>query len=111
MGNQAKTDNRSLALKVELRRRALARAGLASARVLDLFAGEGHVWREMRKHVNITSYAPCDREPRLPGCVKGEAERLVLAFDLSRFDVIDIDTYGEPWACWLSAARRRPWCC
>jgi hypothetical protein len=54
----------------------------------------------------VSSYTPCDRQPRFPGCIKGDAERLCEAFDLSRFDAIDVDVYGSPWACWLAIAKR-----
>ena len=101
-----KTDNASLPKKLELRRYVLGKACFPELRVLDLCAGAGHIWRALREEYPVASYTPCDQKPRLPGCIKGEAARLIDAFDLSRFNVIDIDTYGEPWECWLKAASR-----
>lgn len=102
-----KTDTKDLNLKVKARLWALSRLGRPGPyRVLDLCAGEGLVWAEMRRHVAVSAYTPCDREPRLPGTIKGEAERLAQAFDLSRFDAIDIDVYGDPWATWQALLPR-----
>jgi hypothetical protein len=103
---QKKTDNRSLRLKIEIRTKALAAAGLTHVRVLDLCAGEGDIWREMRKHVDVTSYVPVDRKPRAFGSIKGEALTIARAIDLTMFDVIDVDTYGSPWEIWLNLAQR-----
>jgi hypothetical protein len=101
-----KTDNASLALKLELRRWVITRAGLTTLRILDLCAGEGHIWRNMRQEYEVASYTPCDRKPRMAGVIKGEAAILAGTFDLARFNVIDVDTYGEPWECWLKISSR-----
>jgi len=108
MSHQTKTDNRRLDLKVQLRRHTLDQAQLGAIRVLELCAGEGAVWRTMRRHVKVADYVPVDIAPRLPGTLKGDVmdERFLSAFDLSRFTVIDIDTYGEPWKPWRHVFER-----
>ena len=101
-----KTDNSSLQQKIELRRRvcALLRQPL---RVLDLFAGEGRVWWGMQNYFEIGSYTPVDEQPRMSGIVKMRVTpRTVRGFDLSQFNVIDIDCYGEPWEIWNELAKR-----
>jgi hypothetical protein len=105
MSSNKKTDNRNLELKVAVRKLTIERAGFDRLRVLDLCAGVGKIWARMRTHYPVDAYTPCDRAPRMPGVIRGEAERLVEAFDLRRFNVIDIDTYGEPWECWLKVAE------
>jgi hypothetical protein len=102
MTEQIKTDNKNLDAKILLRRRVLDEAKFAEHRVLDLCAGEGSVWRAMRQHAKLDDYVPVDLEPRLPGTIVGNVkdERFLSAFDLSRFNIIDIDTYGEPWKPW-----------
>lgn len=95
-----KTDNHSLRQKIELRRQvcALLRQPL---KVLDLFAGEGRVWWGMKEFCEIESYTPVDQKPRVSGVIKMTVSaRTVRGFNLSRFNVIDVDCYGEPWEVW-----------
>jgi len=97
-----KTDNRNLSAKVALRRHVLDANGITSCRVLDLFAGEGHIWKAMAKHITLETYMPVDRKPRMAGTVKATiTPRFLSALDLTRFNVIDVDTYGEPWEFYL----------
>ena len=108
MTEQIKTDNKNLDAKIQLRRRVLDEAKFAEHRVLDLCAGEGVVWRTMRHHAKLDDYVPVDLEPRLPGTIVGDVkdERFLSAFDLSRFNIIDIDIYGEPWKPWSFIQKR-----
>ena len=107
MAKQKKTDNKSLNLKVALRARVIREAGLGELRVLDLCAGAGHIWREMGKAHKIIAYVPVDQKPRMPGTIKGAlSNRLLAAFDMAGFNVVDVDTYGEPWLAWLNLSVR-----
>ncbi|HEV1992501.1 MAG TPA: hypothetical protein VGR34_06520 [Candidatus Dormibacteraeota bacterium] len=108
MSQQVKTDNRRLDLKIQIRRKTLEHAALGELRVLDLCAGAGEIWRTMRQHVKIADYVPVDVAPRLPATLHGDImdERFLSAFDLSRFTVIDIDAYGEPWKPWRYILER-----
>jgi hypothetical protein len=92
-----KTDNHNLNQKVALRR--IICTQLAEPlRVLDLFAGEGKLWTEMRKTFTLASYTPVDEKPRQPGAIKMKVDaRTVRAFDPKQFNVLDLDSYGEPW--------------
>jgi hypothetical protein len=104
-----KCDNRSLDHKVQLRTEAIDRAqpGLGPLRVLDLCAGLGLVWKATRILRPIESYTPNDIKPRMPGCLKGDLSPHSLdRFDLADFNVIDVDTYGEPWSAWAYLAPR-----
>jgi hypothetical protein len=102
MGNYVKTDNRALDWKVTLRRKVLDEADLGELRVLDLCAGEGQIWREMRRHVKVGIYLPVDREIRQPGMIRGDVldTRFLAGLETERYNVIDVDTYGEPWVPW-----------
>src|SRR5437762_960995 len=102
VSNGTKTDNRSLELKLKIRRWTLGLAKLEGLRILDLCAGEGRIWKAMRQHAEVLAYTPCDRAPRAPGTIRGDATdpRFLAAFDYSKFNVIDVDTYGEPWDTW-----------
>lgn len=99
-------DTTSMASKVALRLRLLQERGLSSVSVLDLYAGEGHVWKEMRKHVAVTSYMPVDIKRRQRGTLVMPAAFAARRLDLSGFDVIDIDAYGEPWRPAFAVLRR-----
>ncbi len=102
MSQQTKTDNKSLDAKVQLRLKVLGAAALGELRILDLCAGEGEIWRAMRRHVKLSSYVPVDQAPRQAGTLVGDITdmRFLAAFDLSRYNVMDVDTYGEPWVPW-----------
>ena len=97
-GTRIVTDNGSLATKLALRERTLAVAGLVDdVRVFDVCAGEGRIWDAMRRRVRVTRYLPVDKQPRLKGAFELEAIQALRAVDVSAFNAIDIDTYGDPW--------------
>ena len=103
----SKTHIANLALKVELRRRVLRYARFRALRVLDLYAGEGKIWGELRSEFPTAEYMPCDIRPRMPGTVKANVTPLfVEAVASAQYNVVDIDTYGEPWATWTGIAKR-----
>src|ERR1019366_2086972 len=105
--NKHKTDNRSLADKQELRRRVIQEAQLEPLRVLDLFAGEGQVWNSLRKQLNVQSYTPVDKDARQEGQIRIKiTPRVIQALDLTRYNCIDVDTYGEPWTIWSEILPR-----
>lgn len=107
MGSGKKTDNKSLELKCALRRRLIRDAGLTDLRVLDLCAGAGNIWRDMARTHKISHYVPVDQEPRMPRTIKAAIpDRLLSAFDMSAFNAVDVDTYGEPSAAWLNTFPR-----
>lgn len=94
---KTKTDNRNLRQKVDLRT-AICSQLKEPLRVLDLFSGEGRIWAAMRENFKLAAYTPVDEKPRQPGAIKLKVDaRTVRAFDAQRFNVIDIDSYGEPW--------------
>jgi hypothetical protein len=102
-----KTDNRSLSMKLQLRRRVLEEAKFDSLQVLDLCAGEGHIWRALLEEFRVTSYVPVDKHPRMAGTVRGNLTgRFLDAFNLECFNVVDIDTYGEAWEPWRNIFER-----
>jgi hypothetical protein len=100
-----KTDNHSLRQKIELRREVCTLLG-QPLKVLDLFAGEGRVWWKMKDFFQIESYTPVDQKPRMAGTIKMTVTpRTIHAFDFSQHNVVDVDTYGEPWEVWGELAR------
>lgn len=106
-----KTDNHLAAVndKVALRHEALAAVG--DAHVLDLFAGKGMMFGTVWHRA--TSYLGADKElsqvlAHPQPCHHAEAQIMLRALDLARFNVFDLDAYGSPWAeVTILAARRR----
>jgi hypothetical protein len=106
MGAAKKTDNASLSTKVAIRRWLLERMGVTDAYVLDTCAGLGKVWSAMEDHVQIRQWTRCDVKPRRAGVLAVEATTALEKFDLSLYNVVDIDPYGEPWAPFRAFLRR-----
>lgn len=101
-----KTDNVDLDAKLELRSWLLERMEIDRVRVLDTCSGLGHVWRAMASRATIDQWVRCDEKPRQPGVLKITAVESVRRLPLDRFNVIDIDPYGEPWEAYAIALRR-----
>lgn len=117
-----KTDNHSLKDKCALRRLLIEEAHLDPLRVLDLFAGEGNIWNELRRQsrdpeapppLNVAAYTPIDSvakqtgqirfkiTPRLIASLNGDPDVTTYTGDgLSRYNVVDCDTYGDPFELW-----------
>lgn len=107
MGTMRKTNNSNLELKVDLRRTVLKAAGFKDLRILNLYAGGGEIWTPLRSEFHFASYMPCDLKPQMPGTLKANVTPLfVEAIAGGNFNVVDIDTYGEPWEIWASVAKR-----
>lgn len=85
-----KTDNKSVANKVFLRRKATEH--LNEIRVLDLFAGKNVLWNSIDK---IRHYG-VELIPDKGANLTADAKRAVRSLDLSQFNVIDCDSYGIP---------------
>lgn len=117
-----KTDNHSLEEKCVLRRLLVEIAGFESLHVLDLFAGEGNIWRELRRQsrdpeapppLRVERYTPVDAAakqagqlrfkitPRLIASLNGDETVTAYAGNgLNRYNVVDVDTYGDPFEIW-----------
>jgi hypothetical protein len=103
MGASAKTDNDNLASKLALRRHFLARyhAGTRPS-VIDCCQGDGVTWKTLRKEF-ACAYFGADVKPK-KGRLKIDSSR-ILAQPGWSYDVIDVDTYGTPWAHWDGILR------
>src|SRR6266851_4569188 len=119
-----KTDNNSLPDKCAIRRQVIEEAKLEPLRVLDLFAGEGHIWNELRRNprvvdedhpagLQVQKYTPVDSAARQPGQIRAKiAPRLIAALNgdeetniftcdgLARYNCVDVDTFGDPFQLW-----------
>ena len=105
-------------------------AKLEPLRVLDLFAGEGHIWTDLRRTprvidadhprpLQVTRYTPVDSASRQTGQIKFKiTPRLIASLNgdndeetftgegLKRYNVIDVDCFGDPFAIWQAVLFR-----
>jgi len=98
-----KTDNSALNYKAELRKRFLPK----EAKVLDLFCGNGEMYRRAYKG-RVKKYLGIDNEKihsdRL--CIKTNNIDYILENDISNFNVFDLDDYGSPWRVFYIILRK-----
>lgn len=93
-----KTDNHNLRAKLDLRRHFLRVYHADGARVLDCCQGHGVIWSRLRSEFHVRSYLGLDVKPK-PGRLLVDSSRFLAAGGWTE-NVIDIDTYGEPWKHW-----------
>lgn len=85
-----KTDNKSIGNKIFLRRKATEH--LKDLHVLDLFAGNNVLWR----NIETTRYYGVELLPDKGANLNADAHQAINSLDVSAFNVIDCDTYGVP---------------
>lgn len=94
------TDNANLPSKLALRRSFLREVRPPEGgklRVFDACQGEGVIWGTLRREFP-TVYLGVDEKPKA-GRLRVDSA-LVLARPGWRYDVVDIDTYRQPWRHW-----------
>ena len=91
MHHVIKTDNKSVANKVFLRKKATGHLG--GLRVLDLFAGNNVLWN----CIDTERYYGVELIPDKGANLNADAKRVIDSLDLSAFNVIDCDSYGIPY--------------
>jgi hypothetical protein len=96
----------ALASKLALRRWLLGRLGWTDVRVLDTGAGFGAVWEAMGEHVDVRQWTRCWEKATGAGSLAMAALEGLSQLDLSLYNVIDIDTGGDPHAAYLTALPR-----
>jgi hypothetical protein len=117
-----KTDNRSLADKCSIRELVIREAKLEPLRVLDLYAGESHVWNALRRppySLKVSKYTPVDSVARQPGQIRfkttprliaamnGDRDESMFAGDgLARYNCIDLDVFGDAWSVYRAIVTR-----
>tara|TARA_R110000851_G_scaffold268071_1_gene420659 strand:+ start:9867 stop:10469 length:603 start_codon:yes stop_codon:yes gene_type:complete len=97
------TDNDNLGSKLALRRYFLDRYHADDPpRVFDACQGSGVIWANLREDHPVATYWGCDLK-RKAGRIRTDSADLIAA-GLSE-DVIDVDTYGSPWAHWAAVLK------
>lgn len=97
MKKQAKTDNYYLEPKLLLRRHFLQKyfAGKDAIKVMDCCAGDRVIWSNLMTEFPNVEYVGFDVKPDKSKTFKIDSSRILE--QPSSYDVVDIDTYGEPW--------------
>ena len=85
-----KTDNKSVANKIFLRRQAIKH--LSSVKVLDLYAGKNICWRNIDKD----RYYGVELQEGKGKNLCANAKQIIESLDLSDFNVIDVDSFEIP---------------
>ena len=98
-------DNTDGCAKAALRQRLLSQ--VPAPRVLDCFAGSGHLWRSCYQGL---PYLGLDRKPSADGrpLLRVDNRAYLRSADLSAWNVFDLDAYGSPWHQFLTILHRRP---
>jgi len=100
-----KVDNAFLCTKVNLRRNVIKKHfNKSSFNILNCCAAKNKVWRSLDEFYN-TSIIHLDLNPQFDGVIKCDANDYVQNNDLSKFDIIDIDTYGSPWDIFFNSIK------
>lgn len=95
--SQAKTDNSFFDAKIRLRMDNLPKG--KGLEVLDCFAGQGTLWREVRRCLPDRKLVVLSMDQKTKSdCLGliGDNVKFLASMDLMRFDVIDLDAYGSP---------------
>lgn len=105
MSKNTKTDNHNAESKLALRRFFLEKYHREDPpSVLDCCQGSMLLWGTLRNEFQVADYLGVDLKPK-PGRLKVDSVR-ILDQDGWQFDVIDVDTYGEPWAHYAAICER-----
>lgn len=93
-----KTDNSYIAEKVQLRLETVEKIEKDSINILEAYAGDGVIWREVQKHtnkkLNILKIEVKDNKKGV--YLKGNNEKFFPLFNFENYDIIDLDAYGIP---------------
>lgn len=105
--SQVKHDNSALPAKLKLRRRYLDKYTSGRIRVIDACAGEqSRIWSKLRDEYDV-SYMGLDKKSVGRGVVRADSIRWLRTVPIEA-DVVDIDTYGEPWQHLYALAGNHP---
>lgn len=94
-----RTDNKAMAEKLAVRLHFLRKYHADNAKVFDCCQGAGLIWKKIRQDLEVKSYWGVDLKVRKGRVAMNSVE--VLRRKLAD-NVIDVDTYGEPWEHWLT---------
>jgi len=74
---------------------------MRSLDVLDCCAASGKIWKQLRQEFKVKRYTRMRHRAAVASCLKIDSARY-LATGKWEHNVIDIDTFGNPFALWLA---------
>lgn len=94
-----KTDNSHLTEKIMIRQEIIDLIGKPKINVLELYAGKGVLWSELKKRnpqieINVLQIEIEKGKNKRALC--GDNLKFLPSMNLERFDLIDVDAYGIP---------------
>lgn len=96
-----KTDNKSIYDKIFIRKQAIQ--GIEHVKVLDLFAGRNVLWN----NIPTEYYFGIDAQNGKGKNLVADSHTVFDALDLSRFNVIDVDSYGISFDIYKKILQRK----
>jgi hypothetical protein len=96
MRKSKKTDNGFLSSKLSLRHHFLNAYHPEGCDVLECCQGQGVMWSYLERDHHVRSRVGIDLKPKA-GRIPADSARLLAQYGWAQ-DVVDIDTYGSPWA-------------
>lgn len=91
-----KTDNSHFEEKIKLRLENLPQKNPIS--VLDMYAGTGSIWDEIKKRTDTTINVLGIEKKKINGKIYLIGDNQKYRIDYNCFDIIDLDAYGVPFA-------------
>ena len=94
---QTQTENSHFEAKVKLRQKFLPDTD--SLKVLDCFSADGKLWNEIKKHnperkINVLRIE--SRRDAKGVYLAGDNRKILPVINLERYDIIDLDAFGNP---------------
>ena len=105
------TENSHLRTKVRIRTDFIDQQGWKKVHVLDAYAGQGLVWKEVQRRrpdLEITTVGIEKRKYISPNVIMGDNRKAMKGMDLTVFDLIDLDAFGCPWEQLTICADQAP---
>lgn len=94
--HQTKTNNSFFREKVDLRLEGLDKDKIIN--VLECYAGEGCIWDEIIKQGYQIQITRIEKVYTSKVVLKGDNLKWLASLDLTKYDIVDLDAYGVPFA-------------
>ena len=97
--SKVQTDNSFLNEKVKLRLQSLESIDKEVVKILEAFSGDGLIWDKVKEESdkNLVILKMDKKKDKKGIYLKGDNTKFLKGFDLSDFDIIDLDAYGSPY--------------
>lgn len=108
VATKTNNDPKAVELKIQLRVDSIKELQKEEASVLECFGGEGYLWREVQKRVNTKiNVFSIDEKKYSRFQFQGNSLKVLPSLNLQRFDIIDLDSYGIPYAHMAQVLNKR----